>query len=213
MIPVITCGTGVGKIAPIGRIAEFNDKSSMECFEHFVAANGIAAAKKLSVFLTVIGPSTYEVLNNGGAGLARPEGLSRNQGALAGFVQPSKVDHRRTLQIQYEVSVRTGKRDGKRSARNCNFRVFLKQGLTDRLVVGLCNKRTPRALSAVEDVTFESACKLALDREVAEKQTAGLHTEAKTVHVDAVKVMKRARKVDTKPMKAVQTANISARKK
>lgn len=55
-------------MAHTGRIGEFNEKvdlvSYIERFEHYVLANDIAEAKKLVVFLMLVGAPTYEVLKD-----------------------------------------------------------------------------------------------------------------------------------------------------
>lgn len=56
-------------MARLGKLDEYDEKeqnfeSYLERFEHFVTANDIKEEKKLAVFLSVIGPRTYEVLKS-----------------------------------------------------------------------------------------------------------------------------------------------------
>lgn len=63
----------------------------------------------------------------------------------------------------------------KRLAWYCEFGAFLNDAIRDRLVAGLRNQQTQRSLFAIEDLTFDNACKLALHMELAAKHTAPLH--------------------------------------
>lgn len=63
--------------------------------------------------------------------------------------------------------------------------------LRDRLVAGIRSEDTQRALFAAEALTFESACKIALDREWAAKQTAAIQEETRTVSINAMKTSVR----------------------
>ena len=55
--------------APVGRIQEFQPESEswsayVECIKLYFNANDIANAKKVPVFLSVIGAKNYELLRN-----------------------------------------------------------------------------------------------------------------------------------------------------
>lgn len=55
----------------------------------------------------------------------------------------------------------------KHLVRKCNYGDFLQDALRDRLVAGIRNEETHCALFAERELTFDGACKIALDRELA----------------------------------------------
>lgn len=54
------------------------------------------------------------------------------------------------------------------------FWSFLNSTLTDLHVLALCDPETRRVTSATEDFTFESTCKITLEKELAARQTRQL---------------------------------------
>ncbi|XP_064479051.1 uncharacterized protein LOC135392264 [Ornithodoros turicata] len=181
----------------IGRIGEFNEKtenfdSYIERFEHYITANHIPDAKKFAVFLTVIGASTYEVLKN----LLVPSSPGEKtyeeaKAALKNFFSPTKSVIAERCRFnprcqQEQESVADFIVELKHLARKCEFRQFLQEAMRDRAVAGLQNERTQQALFAEPKLTFEVACKIALEREQAGKQTAYLHSDASRDKVEAV---------------------------
>lgn len=87
------------KMPQLRKIVEFdlktqNFESYLERFEHFVTAKDIAEAKRLPVFLTVIGPEAYEVLRS----LVVPE--APGQKSYKGVKRPQKFSNSGTVQAQ-----------------------------------------------------------------------------------------------------------------
>lgn len=66
-------------------------------------------------------------------------------------------------------------------ARKCDYGAFLSEALRDRWVAGLQREEAQRALFTAEDLTFEKACKIAREHELAESQTKMMHSETRNV--------------------------------
>ncbi|KAH7949570.1 hypothetical protein HPB49_012319 [Dermacentor silvarum] len=167
----------------LGKIAEFDPKlqnfeSYLERFELFVQANDIKEEEKLPVFLTVIGAEAYEVLKN----IVVPASPSETTYVEAKRLLKEHYSPRSSViaercrfnkRTQHEgESVENFIVELKHLARKCNYGDFLQDALRDRLVAGVRNEEIQRALFAEEKLTFESACKIALDREMAAREAA-----------------------------------------
>ncbi|XP_077498609.1 uncharacterized protein LOC144109684 [Amblyomma americanum] len=169
----------------LGRIDEYDPKVQnfdpyLERFEHFVSANEVSEAKKLSVFLTVLGAEAYEVLKNlvvpalpGEKTFAEIKILPKNHYSPQTSVIAERCRFNRRVQLEQE-SVEDFVLELKHLARKCNFGNILQDALRDRLVAGIRNEETQRALFTTEGLTFQGACKIALDRELATQQAAFL---------------------------------------
>ncbi|XP_029848142.2 uncharacterized protein LOC115330456 [Ixodes scapularis] len=170
-------------MAPLGKLDEYDEKqqnfdSYLERFEHFVSANDIKPEKKLAVFLTVIGPRAYEVLKSlvvpavpGDKSFEEVKVLLKNHYSPKSSVIAERCKFNRRVQEEQE-SVEDFIVALKHLARKCDFGQFLQDALRDRLVAGIRREETQRALFAEESLTFERACKIALDQEQAARQTA-----------------------------------------
>lgn len=182
----------------LGKIEEFDAKvqtfdSYLERFEHFVSANDIAQEKKLSVFLTVIGAEAYEVLKNlvvpalpGEKTFDEVKVLLRNHYSPPISIIAERCRFNCRVQLEHE-SVEDFITEIKHLARKCDFGSFLKDAMRDRLVAGIRSEDIQRALFTEENLSFESACKIALARELAAKQTAILQAGGTNSGVNAVK--------------------------
>lgn len=160
----------------LGKIAEFDPKSQnfesyLKRFELFVQANDIEEEKKLAVFLTVIGTEAYELLKNLVVPAAPREKtyeeanrfLTEHYSPRSSLIAECCRFNKRT---QHEgQSVENFIVELKHLSRKCNYGDFLQDALHDRLVAGVRNEETQRALFAEESLTFDSACKVALERE------------------------------------------------
>ncbi|XP_077508737.1 uncharacterized protein LOC144120191 [Amblyomma americanum] len=181
----------------LGRIDEYDPKvqnfdSYLERFEHFVSANEVSEAKKLSVFLTVLGAEAYEVLKNlvvpalpGEKTFAEIKILLKNHYSPQTSVIAERCRFNRRVQLEQE-SVEDFVLELKHLARKCNFGDFLQDALRDRLVAGIRNEETQRALFTTEGLTFQGACKIALDRELATQQAALLQQRGRSEALNAV---------------------------
>ncbi|XP_077497623.1 uncharacterized protein LOC144108219 [Amblyomma americanum] len=181
----------------LGRIDEYDPKvqnfdSYLERFEHFVSANEVSEAKKLSVFLTVLGAEAYEALKNlvvpalpGEKTFAEIKILLKNHYSPQTSVIAERCRFNRRVQLEQE-SVEDFVLELKHLARKCNFGDFLQDALRDRLVAGIRNEETQRALFTTEGLTFQGACKIALDRELATQQAALLQQRGRSEALNAV---------------------------
>ncbi|XP_042150116.1 uncharacterized protein LOC121838113 [Ixodes scapularis] len=192
----------------LGRLDEYDPKiqdfeSYLERFEFFVSANEIAAARKLAVFLTLIGAEAYEVLKNlvvpalpGQKTYEEVKTLLKNHYSPKTSVIAERCKFNRRIQLDHE-SVEDFIIELKHLARKCNFGVFLQDALRDRLVAGIKCEETQRALFAADDLTFECACKIARDKELAAKQSAALRvgsrSDAVNTSVNTVKTEVRSK--------------------
>ena len=176
--------------AQIAQVGEFDTK--LESWEqyaeklgHFLDANGIEdATKKRSVFLSVIGPTTYKVL----ASLIAPEKpgdkdyeelvkvlKEHHNCTLSDIVQRYKF-HTRTRQpsestTQFVAELRA-------LAQYCNFGASLTDLLRDRIVCGINDDHIQRILLSEKALTFEKALELAVSLETARKNVSELQGTA-----------------------------------
>ncbi|XP_049524585.1 uncharacterized protein LOC119455976 [Dermacentor silvarum] len=185
-------------MARLGKLDEYDEKeqnfeSYLERFEHFVTANDIKEEKKLAVFLSVIGARTYEVLKSlvvpavpGDKSFEEVTVLLTKHYSPSCSVIAECCKFNKRAQEEQE-SVEDFIVALKHLARKCDFGLFLQDALRDRLVAGIRREETQLALFAEDSLTFEKACKIALDREQAAPQTALLHAEASedTAHPSA----------------------------
>nr|XP_054923402.1 uncharacterized protein LOC126524983 [Dermacentor andersoni] len=177
-------------MARLGKLDEYDEKdqnfeSYLERFEHFVTANDIKEKKKLAVFLGVIGPRTYEVLKSllvpavpGEKSVQKVTVLLQKHYSPSCSVIAERCKFNRRVQEEQE-SVEDFIVALKHLARKCDFGLFLQDALRDRLVAGIRREETQLALFAEENLTFDKACKIALDWEQAARQTAYTPRESK----------------------------------
>ncbi|XP_040356662.1 uncharacterized protein LOC115328389 [Ixodes scapularis] len=182
----------------LGGMSEFNTKSDnirsyFERFESFVDISEVPAAKKLKLFLNVVGGQAYEKLKQ----ILVPQKptdktfehvreLLEDHFSPEYSVIAERCKFNRRMQQEGE-SVKDFMTELKHLARNCEFKAFLNEALRDRLVAGLRDEETQRILFATEGLTFEGACKIALEKELASRQTSALRTvEARPTEVHAI---------------------------
>ena len=135
-------------MATFGKIDEFQpDRETLsvyvERFERFAAANNVAEARKVPLFLTVLGGSTYSLLHN----LFAPENPKDKSYAdivakLKSHYEPEPLIiaqrfhfHRRNQGP--EESIADYVAELRRLASRCKFDAYLDEALRDRLVCGL----------------------------------------------------------------------------
>ncbi|XP_072141807.1 uncharacterized protein [Dermacentor andersoni] len=183
---------------PLGKMSEFDPKtqnfeSYLERFEHFLTANDIVDAKRLAVFLTVIGPEAYEVLRSlvvpaapGEKSYAEVKRLLKEHYSPRSSVIAERCKFNRRVQQEGE-SVEGFIVELKHLVRKCDYGGFLQDALRDRLVAGIRNEETQRALFAERELTFDGACKIALDRELAARDTEQLRSREREAPVLVVK--------------------------
>lgn len=152
--------------------------SYSERFEQFVIANGLADDEKkiVAVFLTSIGSKTYNLLRN----LTAPDKPSDFKWAdltktLSEHFNPKPI----VIAERFHFHKRE-QNDGesvaeycaalKKSSERCEFKTFLEEALRDRLVCGLRSKQIQKRLLAESELTWQSAQKIAIAMESADKQ-------------------------------------------
>lgn len=181
---------------PVGRVEEFKESQEdfgnyIERLEQWMLANDIEDGKKVCVFLSVIGPETYKLLKN----LISPqipsgETYARLKEVLMAHYMPKplviaeRFRFKRTVQKEgqtvndYAVALR-------QSSADCDFGAFLNDALRDQFVSGLCSEATQLKLLSQENLTYQRALELALQMEMASKNTkeiSGKVTETQQVH-------------------------------
>ncbi len=180
--------------ALFGRVSEYEEGKEqwtqyVERLEHFFAANGITEnEKKRSVFLSVIGPSSYKLLRNLVAP-AKP-GEKTFDELVAAMKQhhnptPSEIVQRYKFHTRFRhpgESVATFVAELRALAEFCNFGTTLDDMLRDRLVCGISDEHTQRRLLAESKLTFKKALELAQGQDTAARNARTLqHKEAAAV--------------------------------
>ena len=165
--------------ALLGRIEEFDGTMEewpqyVERVGHFFSANAITeGAKKRSIFLSLIGPSTYKLLRN----LLAPtkpgdmayEDLVKTLSAHY-CPTPSKIVWRHKFYSRSRKSgetVATFVSELRSIAEYCNFGATLDVMLRDRLVCGINNSQIQKRLLSEKDLKYQNALELALGIEAA----------------------------------------------
>eukprot|EP00731_Ephydatia_muelleri_P015743 Em0009g167a len=147
-------------------------------FQQFLVVNDVKDPKKQAACLiTVIGASTYKLLEN----LLSPEKPATKKldeliEVLQHHFQPKVI----TIAERFKFHQRS-QADGKsvvdymaklrHLASTCDFGRFLDQALRDRLVCGLRNAATQKRLLAEADLTLNRAVEIAQGMEIAERNT------------------------------------------
>ena len=175
--------------ALFGTVSEFEEGKEewtqyVERLEHFFAANGIEDAnKKRSVFLSVIGPSSYKLLRNLVAP-AKPGEKTLDE-LVRAMTQhhsptPSEIVQRYKFHSRFrkpEESVATFVAELRSLAEYCNFGTTLNDMLRDRLVCGInADHIQRRLLSETSTLTYKKALELAQGLETAAKNVQELQT-------------------------------------
>nr|XP_037270303.1 uncharacterized protein LOC119161903 [Rhipicephalus microplus] len=172
-----------------GSMPEFNPssddiKSYFERFENFVVLNEVPETKKLRLFLNIVGSAVYGELQK----ILVPDrptdkSFAEIQEVIEQHYSPQysviaeRCKFNKHMQKEGEC-VKVFMTELKHLARYCEFTAFLNDALRDRLMAGLRDQETQRILFATENLTFEKACKIALEKELAAKQTRELHSKA-----------------------------------
>ena len=168
-------------MAHVGSISNFDE--SVEDFdsycsriEFYFVANSIKEDKKKAVFVTLLGPKVFSLLQNL-ISPKTPHDCSYNE-----LVTTLKQHYKPKVVIVYERFKFHTRRQGqgetisdfvaglKSSARTCDFGDMLDDMLRDRFVVGLLSEDTQRILLTEPDLTFNRAVTVAAARETAESE-------------------------------------------
>ncbi|XP_071647562.1 uncharacterized protein [Temnothorax longispinosus] len=151
--------------------------SYVERFEQFVPVNDVPDAKKVPLFLTMIGPKCYDVLRNS---VAPDKSSTKTYDALKkvllDYYTPEKciIAERYRFHKRFQKTEETVTQFGvelKKLAQYCNFGTFLDDALRDQFVCGIVSEDTRRRLLVKPDLTYNSAVKEAVSMELVSNQT------------------------------------------
>ncbi|XP_077564534.1 uncharacterized protein LOC144179996 [Haemaphysalis longicornis] len=177
----------------LGKLNEFyprtqNFDSYRERFKLFIIANDVKQEKVLPVFLTAIGAEAYEVLKRlvvpdapAKKTFAEVKQLPQGHYSTSSSVIAERCTFNRRVHHEQE-SVEDFIVELKHLARQCDFGEFLNDTLRDRLVAGVRNEDTQRALFAEENLKFDNACKIALGLELAARESALMKDTDGNIH-------------------------------
>ena len=157
------------QIATVGEYC--NDKEDFESYTERLSAwlvvNGVTDEQKSSVFLAVIGASTYKLLNS----LLAPEKPNTKTfdelvNVLQRHYKPKPLIiaerfHFYKRQQQEGETVASFSVSLRQLSSSCEFGAFLPEPLRDQFVCGLPNQEIPRKLLAEANLTLDSAIQLA----------------------------------------------------
>ena len=175
-----------GFAAPLGCIGEFRPEQErfsvyVERFELFLAANGVPDARKVPLFLTVLGGTTYALLHNLVAP-NNPKTVSYQDlvTTLRSHFEPKPLViaqrfhfHRRDQQPGESITSYLA--ELRRLAAQCNFRgEQLTEALRDRVVCGLSNQATQKRLLSEPDLSLEKVMEIAQSMEAADANARAL---------------------------------------
>ncbi|XP_062589261.1 uncharacterized protein K02A2.6-like [Saccostrea cucullata] len=179
----------------IGKVGEFNESTEsfanyVERLEQFFAANEVKDQKKVAVFLSIIGPTTYGVLKN----LVQPALPKEKEykdlvQVLRGYYMPKPL----VISERFKFNKRNQKEgesvysyviELKRLSTHCEFGEFLPEALRvrDRLVCGLRSEAIQKKLLSETELDFDKAVKIAYAMETAEKDTLAFLTPDPGIH-------------------------------
>ncbi|XP_060761945.1 uncharacterized protein K02A2.6-like [Neoarius graeffei] len=174
----------------IGSIGEYKEseedfESYLERFEQWIIANAVPADKKVSAFLSTIGPDAYCLLKN----LTAPTkpstmGYKALIKELTDHFKPEKNVIAERFRFQ-----RRNQQEGesiasfivalKQLSIHCEFAGHLDEALRDRFVCGLRSEAMQKKLLTEWNLTFKSACDIACTMEMASKNTTEFSDKAK----------------------------------
>ena len=173
----------IGHIEPFNKEIE-NWDSYAERFDHYLLANDVKDEKKIvSVFLTIMGSKTYELLRNLVAP-GKPADLKYQElvEILGKHFNPAPLliaerFHFHTRNQNEGEGVADYAAALKKYAERCKFDSFLEQALRDRFVCGLKNRAIQKKLLTEKDLTWKLAVDIAHAMESADKQANALRSE------------------------------------
>ena len=170
--------------ALIGSIGPYNESEDIDTYidrvELFFVANSVPDDKKVATFLSILGPQVYALLQI----LISPtkpkdasydvlvEGLKKHFKPKVLIVFERYKFYKRSLGPDESISNFVA--GLKACAHTCDFGDKLKEQLRDRLVCGINNEATQRALLTEQNLTFEKAVEIATAREEAAKDVMAM---------------------------------------
>ena len=178
-------------MATYGKIQEFKpDSDSVTAYIERVnlfSANEVPTAKRVVVFLSVIGGKAYERLRNI-LSPRLPETLKYSElvEAFKEHYEPKPLViaerfhfHRRDQTSTESISEYMA--ELRLLSTNCDFKEYLDQALRDRLVCGLRNEGIQCRLLAEAELTLKRAVEIAIGMEAAERNAKDLKGKEQVV--------------------------------
>ena len=176
----------------IGSIGPYLESEDFETYvdrvELFFDANSIADNKKVSTFLSVVGAQVYSLVQN----LVSPK--KPKDCTLKEIIDALKNHYKPKVIVVFERFKFYNRSQGanesiadfvaglKACAHTCQFGDSLKEMLRDRLICGIKNESTQRALITEADLTFERAVEVATAREAAARDVHAMCHPNQAVH-------------------------------
>lgn len=161
----------------IGNIGIYEESEDFETYvdrvEFFFDANSIDNAKKVSTFLSIVGPQVYRLTQD----LMSPKKLK--ECTYAEIIKALKSHFKPKVIVVYERFKFYKRSQGinesitefaaglKACAHTCAFGNALNEQLRDRLICGMRSEATQRALLSEADLTYARALEIAIAREAA----------------------------------------------
>ena len=198
-------------VATIGKIEEFdgtkeNWQQYVERLGFFFAANGIdTAEKKRSVFLFVIGPSTYKILRN----LVAPTHPGEKEyDVLVDLLSkhfkptPSEIVERCKFHSRFRrpgESVATFVAELRSLSEFCNFGDTLEVMIRDRLVCGINDDAIQKRLLSEPDLTYSKSVEIAQNMEMAAQNVKELKTKSEQPNTSQSRSVPDVNKISDSP--------------
>ncbi|CAI6366913.1 unnamed protein product [Macrosiphum euphorbiae] len=150
-----------------------------ERLEQYFVLNDVKVDKKVAFLLTFIGQETYSILKK----LLFPgDPVKKTFEQLIAVLKSHFTPEVNEISERYKF-FKEDQKSGqpmseyivelKAKAQKCKFETFLNQALRDRLVFGVCDNKLRAILLKESTLTFESACTIAINWELSEKDVKG----------------------------------------
>lgn len=187
----------------IGSLAAFDAKAQTweeysEILEQFFVANEIEdEGKQRAILISVVGPQTYSTMRNLLSPIKPSEKTYQELITLLKNhfnPQPSEIVQRFKFDSRTKKPTETVTEyvaELRRLAQDCNYGTTLDQMLRDRLVCGIEEDRVQRRLLSEPNLTFETAFKIALASEAANKNVLDLHSKSNIQTCNSVRFKAR----------------------
>lgn len=192
----------------IGNLSEFvpNDNWSLwfERFQQYCVVNEVPSSKHVSLFVTLMGKESYELLRN----LCSPTlpvtlSLSELEKIMKEHLQPTpcvimeRYKFKECRQQQSE-DVKTYLANLKRLSKDCDFGTGLGNSLRDQFVWGIASEAIKKRLLGEKDLTYQKAFDIAQSMEAATWDAAKMQIKVET---DTLNYVKDKRQTGRRPSK------------
>ncbi len=173
-------------MATIGTVAAFDEKTQSweeycEILDNFFEANDIDnAEKQRAILLSVVGSKIYSLIQN----LLSPDKPKSKSYAQLVYLLKKHFNPKPSEIVQrFKFDSRSRRPDEtvtdfvaelRKLVQDCNYGETLQQMLRDRLVCGVNDERIQRRLLSEQNLTFDTALKIALSLEAADKNAQDL---------------------------------------